>query len=131
MAWNPSEKEIQSVLALDGDKRYDYFVKKVADQEQVWSLRHDQGWVLASGDAGRVLIPVWPAEKFALACATGTWEGHAAQAIDLDAWLERWTPGMEKDARLVAVFPSPQDKGIAVEPRQLESDLREELLNYE
>jgi hypothetical protein len=38
---------------------------------------------------------------------------------------------MEKDTRLVAVFPTPQDKGVAVEPRRFEADLREELSQYE
>ncbi|MFQ6048379.1 MAG: DUF2750 domain-containing protein [Phycisphaerae bacterium] len=49
---------------------------------------------LASDDAGRKLVPVWPHEKFAVVCANGIWAGYQAKAIDLDAWLERWIPGI-------------------------------------
>jgi hypothetical protein len=131
MTWIPGDKEVKSVLALDSAKRYGYCVKKAADEERLWSLRQEDGWALASDDAGRELVPVWPHEKFALLCANGTWAGYQAKAIDLDAWLERWIPGIEKDARLIAVFPTPQHKGMAVGPRRFEADLCEELSQYE
>jgi hypothetical protein len=131
MTWIPRDEEIKSVLALDGAKRYGYCVKKAADQQQLWSLGQENGWALASDDVGRELVPVWPHEKFAFVCANGIWAGYQAKAIDLDAWLERWIPGMEKDTRLIAVFPTPQDKGVVVEPRRFETDLREELAQYE
>jgi hypothetical protein len=51
MTWVPRDEEIKSVLALDGAKRYGYCVKKVADQQQLWSLRQEDGWALASDDA--------------------------------------------------------------------------------
>jgi hypothetical protein len=131
MGWVLRDNEIESVILLDGPKRYGYCVKKIADQQQLWGLRQEDGWALAVDDAGHELLPVWPHEKFALLCATGIWAGHQPKAIDLDDWLERWTPGMNKDGRLVAVFPTPQDKGVAVDPRRLEVDLREELSQYE
>jgi hypothetical protein len=131
MTWLPTDEEIRSALGLDGPTRYRYFVKKAADAQQVWSLQRDDRWALAGDDAGHELVPVWPHEKFALLSAAGKWAGYEATAIDLDAWLVRWIPGMQKDSRLVAVFPTPQDKGVAVEPRRLEADLREEMAQYE
>jgi hypothetical protein len=131
MIWIPSDEEIKSVLALGGAKRYGYCVEKAADQQQLWSLRQDDGWALASDDAGRELVPVWPHEEFALVCVNGIWKSYQAKAINLDSWLDRWIPGMEKDSRLVVVFPTPRDKGVAVEPSRFAADLREASSQYD
>ena len=128
MAWVPRDEEITSVLLLDDPNRYRYCVKKAADEEQLWSLWQESGWALAGDDAGREVVPVWPHERFASMCANGLWAGCQPKAIDIRAWLGCWIPGMEKDARLVAVFPTPQRKGAVVEPRRFEADLREETI---
>jgi len=131
MSWTPNEREIEAVLSLEASKRYEHWIKKVADQEEVWSLWQEGGWALAGNDAGRQFVPVWPDSRYAALCAEGVWAGYQPKAIALDAWLDRWIPGMERDQRLVAVFPTPNDKGVPIDPRQLERDLREELSNYE
>ncbi len=131
MAWIPTDREMASVLQLDGQKRYLYWIKKVADEEVVWSLWQEGGWALAGDDEGRQLVPVWPHQRYAALCAQDVWAGHAPKPIALDAWIERWIPGMERDGRLVAVFPTPEDRGVAVEPARLGADLREESANYE
>ncbi|WP_236824386.1 DUF2750 domain-containing protein [Bacillus subtilis] len=40
-----NEKELEMTLKLDPDQRYRYFIKKVVDYEEVWSLSNDKGWV--------------------------------------------------------------------------------------
>lgn len=131
MSWTPSEKEIAAVLSLEASKRYDHWVKRVVDQQAIWSLWHEGGWALAGDDEGHELVPVWPHSKYAALCAEGAWAGHQPKLIALDVWLERWIPGIERDRRLVAVFPLREKKGVAVEPRRIERDLRQELSKYE
>jgi len=131
MSWTPSEKEIEAVLSLGAPERYEHCIKKIADQETVWSLWQDGGWALAGDEAGNQLVPIWPHQKYASLCALAEWAGYEPRQISLDAFLDRWIPGMERDNRLVAVFPTPKDKGVRAEPRRLESDLREELSRYE
>lgn len=131
MSWIPNQKEINAVLSLKASERYEYWIKKVADQEEVWSLWQVGGWALAGGDAERQFVPVWPHSEYAALCAGGVWAGYQPKAIAVAAWLDRWIPGMERDQRLVAVFPTPNDMGVAIDPRQLERDLREEMANYE
>ncbi|HNU53182.1 MAG TPA: DUF2750 domain-containing protein [Verrucomicrobiota bacterium] len=118
-------------MSLEASKRYEHWIKKVADQEEVWGLWQEGGWALAGDEAGRGLVPVWPHPRYAALCADGVWAGYRPKAIALDAWLDRWIRGMERDHRLVAVFPTPNDKGVPIEPRRLERDLRNELANYE
>ncbi len=126
-----NEREFANVMALPAPRRYAYFIKRVADWHELWSLKEEDGWLLASDDQGQMLIPVWPHAKYAEACASGVWEGAKAQAIDLSDWLERWTIGMIHDQRMVAVFPIPSDRGIVVSPQRLQDDLEAELSRFE
>ncbi len=130
MTWTPSDKEIEAVLRLPGPKRYSHFIKRVADMERLWGL-WDEGWAMTADDQGRQLLPVWPHERYAALWAVGEWAAYVPKPIELKEWLERWIPGLEKDRILVAVFPTPDGKGVPVEPRRMENDLREELLWYE
>jgi hypothetical protein len=131
MAWILRDDEIAAVLQLDGGARYSYCVKKITDEKQLWSLMQDDGWALMADDTDQELIPIWPHEKFATLCATGFFADHQPKSIAIDTWLERWIPGMEKDGRIIAVFPTAESKGVLVDPRRFEADIREELLKYE
>jgi hypothetical protein len=131
MSWTPNEKEILTVVSLEAAKRYEQWIKKVVDEEIVWSLWKEGGWALAEDNARRQLVPVWPHSKYAALGAEGFWAGYKPKSITLDEWVDSWIPGIERDERFVAVFPTPGNKGVAVEPRGLERDLREELLKYE
>jgi phosphoribosylformylglycinamidine cyclo-ligase len=51
--------------------------------------------------------------------------------FDFDSWLERWTPGMEQDNTLVAVFPNMDEENIVVSPSELKTSLLEEMGDQE
>ncbi len=128
---NVSDKEYESVIALPGSKRYAYILKKVADWEEVWSLRNKDGWVLSADADGLRLVPVWPNDRYAQACIIEEWQDCKPAVIGIEAWMQRWIPGMIRDNRRVAVFPTKNDKGVVVEPSRLQSDLHEECEQYE
>ena len=129
MAWVLSKAEIEAVTALDGPTRYAYFIKKVADENRVWSLWKD-GWSLAENNNGQTVVPCWPHAKFAELCATGDWLDHKARPIEMQVWLDRWLPGITRDNRLIAVFPTPNDKGLILDSMRMAADLCVELQNY-
>jgi hypothetical protein len=129
--WQLNDKEYQAVVKLGGRERYSYLVKKAADQERLWSLWQDSGWALASDSEGQEAVPIWPHERYAAQCANEEWQGFEPKEIALQAWLSRWIPGMARDGRLVAVFPTDCDRGVFVSPAKLDDDLRSELENYE
>ena len=52
MSWIMNEKEVENVISLPAEGRYEYFIKRVADWEVVWSLGNEDGWVLAGDDGG-------------------------------------------------------------------------------
>lgn len=126
-----SDQEYEAVLKLDGPARYDHLIKRIADSEELFSLRDGSGWFLAGADDGRDLHPVWPHPRYAAACAIGNWAGAQATAIPIDEWLDSWLPRMEADGRAVAAFPTPANRGPVVEPSQMREDLETELSRYE
>jgi len=125
MTWTIDQKEFEKVLRARPGDRYDYFVWKVTEWGEVWSLWSD-GWALMGTNQEEV-VPVWPHPMFATHTAVQEWAGYVPKKIALDDWLNKWTPGMEKDHRLVAVFPTRQGQTITVSPLSLKNDIEEEL----
>jgi hypothetical protein len=130
MPYEIRQQEYVAVTALPAPRRYDHFIKRAADWGEVWSLKTLDGWVLVGDDSGRELVPVWPHPEYARACAP-EWPGAEPERIALEDWVERWLPGIERDLRAVAVFPTPGLKGAVVEPSRMAADLAEELSNFE
>lgn len=131
MSYRINDKEIENVLALSGADRYEHFVKRVADWEEVWSLQDINGWVSSENDEGIKSIPVWPHPEYAKLCADEHWKGNNPSSIELQVFIEKWLPGMEKDGLLVAVFPTPSGKSVQVSPTELKKHLQEECEQYE
>jgi len=127
MTYKLNDKQFAAIVRLSDHERYDYFLKKVADWEEVWSLHSPEGWVELSADDGEECLPVWPHPDFAKAWAVDDWSDCQPKAIALDVWLERWTPGLEKDNTLVAVFPVNEEEGIVLPPSELHDALCSEL----
>jgi hypothetical protein len=125
-----SAREIDAVLRLEPERRYEHFIKRVADFEQVWSLKHPNGgWVCGAAGA-QESMPAWPHRAYADLMADGEWKAAAAAAISLDESLGKWLPGLARDGRLVAVFPSPHSQVVIRAPDALEHDLREYLREW-
>ena len=123
-------KEFENVAHLPPEKRYEYFIKKVADREEVWCLWND-GWALMGGNDHEEMDPVWPHAMFAEASAVGEWLGFKPKKITLDEWMDKWIPSMERDGRMTAVFPTAQGTTTTASPFKLRSDLEEEIAKYE
>ena len=126
MTYKVTEKQIASISNLAAHERYDYFLKKVSDWEEIWSLHSPEGWVEFSAD-GEICLPLWPHPDFAQQWAVGDWSDCKPKAIALDVWLERWTKGLEGDETVLAVFPVNEEEGYILSPQELHDDLMAEL----
>jgi hypothetical protein len=126
-------EEFEAVSALPPAERYEHFVRQVADWEALWSLREHGGWVLLGDPDGNECVPVWPHAAYAEAFGKVAFPQSAAEAVALSAWLERWTAGLRRDRRRVAVFPvrdGARESALVVEPERLHADLERELRRY-
>lgn len=120
------QKEIDALLAENDAKRFDYFLHKVPDWGEVWSLKMDGGWVLYGDAKGRQVAPFWPFKEYAEACASADWVGAVPERIDFDSFVNRWLPGLARDQRTVAVFPSRDIKALVIGPLELKRRLEQE-----
>ncbi len=127
MTYKLNDKQFESIQKLADHERYDYFLKKVADWEEIWSLHSPEGWVELSSSDGEECLPVWPHPDFAKAWAVDDWSDCQPKAITLEVWLERWTPGLERDNTMLAVFPVDEEEGLVVTPSELQEAILGEL----
>ena len=131
MAYRLNAKQFAAVSRLEAADRVKHLVSRVADFESLWSLRGADGWVLAQVPGSAEAFPIWPHPEYAKICAVGPWVGCEPAEIELKDFLGAWLPGMAKDGRVVAVFPTPSSNAAVVAPNQLERLLREELERIE
>jgi len=128
-----SDGEFRGVTALSGPDRYSHFIRRVADFEEIWSLRGSDGWVTMGDDVGHQCIPVWPHKRYAEASIRDDWSEAEAVMIELDAWMTALLPSMARDGLHVAVFPveGPKQQGVIIAPEDLRRELAAELEQYE
>lgn len=120
--------EFEAVINLQAKKRYEYFIKKVVDSEEIWAL-YDDGWATTTDNAGRILIPFWPKKEFAKVCAIDSWENYKPEKIDLEEFINDWLPGMKKDGHIPSIFWNHKDS-VVLEIDTLLNDLNSEFENY-
>ena len=118
-----SKTQIDAINRFSADQRYDYFVNKVVEQKAVWGLSSDEGWVILS-DEGDEHLPIWPHAELAALWVTGDYSACEPKLIGLDDWLDKWLPGMAKDALLAAISPDTEGEGIVVSAEELGESIR-------
>ncbi|QQR57041.1 MAG: DUF2750 domain-containing protein [Candidatus Melainabacteria bacterium] len=124
---NSNQDKIDSVLALSGPRRYDHFIKVVAEREELWALYND-GWVLAgTDDDDRAVCPIWPEKVYAELCIGKGSDDNQAKALNLFEFMEEIMPELHEDGILPCVFFLPSDKGVIPKMEQLLEDLKAEL----
>lgn len=127
-------RKLDHVAALPGDRRYGYFIRKVADFQTLWSLRDESAWASEQW-RGEIVLPVWPERDFAAICATAAWRGMTPTAIELCDFLGQWTREGIARYRYFSVFPSAGDdpieqRGQLTQAEILRRDLATELQQY-
>lgn len=102
MKVNP--QEIQSVVQLSAKERYEYAMKRILDQEEIWFL-DDDGWVTYGDDAGNIYLPIWSAEVFAKMNAVSQWENAQPEKLELETFLQDSVPELIEQNISIAIFP--------------------------
>jgi hypothetical protein len=79
MTINP--KEIEKVSSLVAFERYQYFIKRVADSEKLYTLNSKKSDWARSNIKGFKLYPLWPFEEYAINCIDGAWHNFEMSFI--------------------------------------------------
>jgi hypothetical protein len=125
-----SEKQIENVLKLDAQKRYEYALKIIVDWDMVWGLYND-GWALASDDDGQIIFPLWPTYEYAKVCAINEWQKYEPVPIALEDLVQELLPNLKHDNVKISVFYVPNNKGSVIDSEDFLKDINIEKLKYD
>lgn len=123
-----NQKEFESVINLPANIRYEYFIKKVVDSEEVWGL-YENGWSVTEDDKGNKLLPFWPKKEFAEYCTTDGWEIYSSKSMDLYEFIDDFLPNLKKEGFKPSIFLNNADSAV-LEVDILIEDLKTELEKY-
>lgn len=124
-----SKRKIESLLKLDGAARYSFFIKTVADWEEVWGL-YSEGWAMAGTDDDERVVPFWPSKELAEICADGEWSGYKPRSIKLEDFISTVLNDLREKNTLPGIFYTPENKGTTPSIERLVADLENELEQY-
>lgn len=116
---------IESINNYDSEKRFQYCVKEVVANRQIWILVDEDGCVMLNTE-DEDCVPVWPNQEFAQAWATGDWDECKPEAISLNKWHSRWSHGLADDDLSVVVFPNADQEGVIVFPDEFDFELKKQ-----
>lgn len=121
------ENQFQTLIKLDPGQRYRFSIQKMIETREVWSLADDQLWAVGQDPMGRQFLPIWPHPDLADRCRTKNWTEHQPKVIALDAWRERWIPGIHTSNKFISVFPVPKAGAVMVSPERMRRDIDAQL----
>ena len=127
MTYDINAQHFTNVSKLQPPQRYDYFVKRVADWGQGWTLQDERGLVAGADDEGVIHVPLWSHPLFAEMSMKGEWSEAKVVSLDLDDLLDNVLPQLERNKQRVSVMPVADRAGVSVDPKRLRDDLLSEL----
>lgn len=107
--------EVEAFSRLGTSQRYNYFLAKLSEWQEVWGLSDDDGWVVTE-QADQIVFPLWPAEAFAKLCAINDWALAEPKVVTLDVLIDEVLPHLVEDNLSVAVFMVPNREHCGVLP---------------
>lgn len=124
-------KEIESVSKLESFKRYNYFIKRIADFEEFWTIVDKHGDVALSEIEENTLMSFWTAEDFIESNLYGSWKNCIPFKVTLDDFEDTLAPLIEDNNYLINVFPVNGKSGFVVSLDEFIRDLNDELEQYQ
>ena len=125
-----NDKEIESVSNLEPFKRYQYFIKKIADYEELWTIVDENGDYALSDVDDKVLISFWSAKEYIDSNLSDGWENCKPKKLTLDDLEDEIFDLIASENYLINVFPVNGKSGFVVDLDEFARDLSDELKNY-
>lgn len=125
-----TKKEIEAVIQLNAFDRYKYFIKRVADDETMYTLV-DEGKRFAIVEVdNKKLFSLWSASEFAVMSKVHEWQNFTVLKITLEKFKDEVIDLIEENEWLINVFSVNGKTGFVVDIDEFAKDLSEELKRY-
>lgn len=113
-------RRIKTVLDLNinSKRRYENFIKRVAENKIVWGLENEDGWCVSESNEyeDAVVMLFWSDEAYARQCAVEEWSHYKPSSIPLDTFMNNWLNGLNDDGLLVGLNWNAKLIGLEIEP---------------
>lgn len=130
---NLTDKEINAVIAQPSDVRYDYSLKRIADNESLWCLSSGDDGYMFIQEKGVKLFPIWPFKEYAnqYLLTLGFERDCRCVEIGIEKFTNEIVDYLCNNGINVCLFPiSHIDYGKIVSVNTFAEDLSVELENY-
>ena len=114
-----NSRQLAEVTALPANRRYEHFIKVIANWHEVWGLYGDDWALTCTDDGTRSVFPLWPAKEYAEICARNQWAGYQPRAFHLDELMDELLPRLKQDDMLPGIFFTPAENGVVPSVDQL------------
>lgn len=123
--------EIENVSKLSPKSRYDYFIRKIADFEELWTIIDANSDFTLAEVENNTVISFWTHEAFIESNLTPDWSDCVPFKLDIDTLQDIVIPLIRQNNYLINVFPVDSRIGYIVSLTDFVRDLNEELEQYE
>ena len=123
--------ELEALISMSCDERYDYSVGEIVDQKELWILVNsdNQFLKLYAEDEDFEYVPVWPTEALARNYAKDESELQP-KGITLPIFLKKWVTGLQNDGLELGIFPAPDGTVWITDVHEFKQDLQDEMSSF-
>lgn len=124
------EIEIQNVMKLIPFERYKYFIKKVADFEELWTIIDINGDYALCDVDDNIMISFWPKSEYIVSNLIDEWKNCKPIKLTLDHLENDIFKIIINEGYLINIFPVNGKSGFVVDLKEFIRDLNDELEKY-
>jgi len=125
-----SQKELIAISRLPLEARYKYFIKKIADQQEVVIVANNDGSEYYGTYNDRLILHLWCATEYAETFLNERKLQLSVKEIDFDYLDEVIYPYLKSNNILLSIMPIFEDFGYLLEEKVFSSDLKSYLDEY-
>lgn len=125
-----TSKEIESVSKLSPFERYNYFIKRVADFEIIYTLVDGNNGLAIADIENKSLLSFWSAEEYAILNAVNEWKDYKPKKITLEEFEDSFIDLIIEKEYLLNIFPMNNKTGFVVNVHEFARDLASEMEKY-
>ena len=131
MSYRMHPKQIENIFSLTPKQRYEHFVSKVCDWEELWILEDKHAnYLIVTPQENLEYLPIWPHADYA-ASFREVYPSFTPTKVDLNTFIEKWLQTLNDDGIKIGVLPNLDISVWIIDPFDLKEELENELKQYE
>ncbi|AWL30453.1 DUF2750 domain-containing protein [Acinetobacter defluvii] len=125
------QKQIENVFSLTSELRFQHFISKVCDWEELWILEDtNDHFLILTPEKNIEYLPVWPHSEYASQFSS-LYPTYKPSRIMLNSFLKEWLLDLHNMNIQIGILPNLEISVWIIEPNKLKIELENELKQYE